>query len=103
MFSRFLQPSPTPGYRQKTWDQLWGKRIGLGCCAPKHNFLQNSVGSASAIMTWIFCEMEVGAEEMDRAAAFWAKVGQGKHAIRIWQKEKKNAKSGFEFYKEKIH
>ena len=30
-----------------------------------------------------------GAEEMDRsAAAFWAKVGQGKHAIRIRQRER---------------
>ena len=38
-----------------------------------------------------FCQMEVrsGAEEMDRSsAAFWAKVGQGKHAIRIRRGER---------------
>ena len=60
------------------------------------------MGSASAIMTWIFCEMEVGAEEMDRAAAFWAKVGQGKHAIRIWQKENRECQVRFRVFHRKL-
>ena len=56
----------------------------------QQKFLQNGVGSAS-IMTWIFFAkwkfVRSGAEEMDRSAAFWAKVGQGKHAIRIRRRE----------------
>ena len=57
----------------------------------QQKFLQNGVGSAF-MMTWIFLPNGkwkfAEAEEMDRSsAAFWAKVGQGKHAIRIRRRE----------------
>ena len=45
-----------------------------------------------------FCQMEVrsGAEEMDRSsAAFWAKVGQGKHAIHIRRRENVECREKF--------